>query len=76
MKRSLSFCVAVASLMATALPLAADDWPQWRGPRRDGISHETGLLADWPKDGPKLLWRVDDIGGATPLPPSSMTASI
>jgi outer membrane protein assembly factor BamB len=40
----------------------ADDWPQWRGPQRDGISHETGLLKEWPKDGPKLLWQVKDIG--------------
>ena len=37
---------------------AADDWPQWRGPNRDGISKETGLLKSWPKEGPKVLWRV------------------
>lgn len=33
------------------------DWPQWRGPRRDGVSTEKGLLAVWPADGPKELWR-------------------
>ncbi len=38
------------------------DWPQWRGPRRDGISAETGLLHEWPKDGPKLLWTADKLG--------------
>jgi len=38
------------------------DWPQWRGPRRDGISDEKGLLAEWPEDGPKLLWRVGGLG--------------
>jgi outer membrane protein assembly factor BamB len=38
------------------------DWPQWRGPRRDGISNEKGLLQSWPKNGPKLLWKVDDLG--------------
>jgi outer membrane protein assembly factor BamB len=32
------------------------DWPQWRGPERTAISTETGLLKEWPKDGPKLLW--------------------
>src|SRR6185436_9851476 len=32
------------------------DWPQWRGPNRDAICTETGLLKEWPKDGPKLLW--------------------
>jgi outer membrane protein assembly factor BamB len=44
--------------------LAADaaDWPQWRGPQRNGISQETGLLRLWPKEGPKLLWQVKDIG--------------
>jgi outer membrane protein assembly factor BamB len=38
------------------------DWPQWRGPRRDGISAETGLLPTWPTGGPKLLWKVDGLG--------------
>ncbi len=37
---------------------APDDWPQWRGPNRDGISRETGLLKSWPEGGPKVLWRV------------------
>ncbi len=33
-------------------------WPQWRGPNRDGISTETGILTEWPKDGPKELWQA------------------
>jgi outer membrane protein assembly factor BamB len=37
-------------------------WPQWRGPRRDGISDENGLLQSWPEGGPKLLWRIDGLG--------------
>ncbi|MCD6393431.1 MAG: PQQ-like beta-propeller repeat protein [Planctomycetes bacterium] len=37
-------------------------WPQWRGPRRDGISEEKGLLPRWPEGGPKLLWKVDGLG--------------
>jgi outer membrane protein assembly factor BamB len=41
---------------------AAPDWPQWRGPQRDGISAETGLLQSWPDGGPKLLWKVSGIG--------------
>jgi outer membrane protein assembly factor BamB len=36
----------------------ADDWPQWRGPNRDGISKETGLLSSWPAGGPKLVWKA------------------
>lgn len=46
----------------------ADDWPQWRGPNRDGISKETGLLKDWPADGPKLLWQAKDLGGGYATP--------
>jgi outer membrane protein assembly factor BamB len=48
-------------LVVAGLALAAD-WPQWRGPNRDGVSAETGLLKEWPKDGPKLLWQLNDIG--------------
>ena len=40
---------------------SASDWPQWRGPARDGISRESGLLKQWPAGGPKLLWQVNDI---------------
>ena len=51
-------------------PLATDaaDWPQWRGPQRNGISHETGLLHSWPAEGPKLLWQVKEIGGGYSTP--------
>ena len=40
------------------LPVNAGDWPNWLGPNRNGASPETGLLTDWPKTGPKLLWKV------------------
>ena len=36
----------------------ADDWPQYRGPKRDGISRETGWLTKWPDDGLKVLWKI------------------
>jgi outer membrane protein assembly factor BamB len=39
-------------------PQASGDWPQWRGPRRDGISLETGLNFSWPGSGPKMLWEA------------------
>src|SRR5215471_8962377 len=48
--------------LSITLPIAANDWPQWRGPQRNGISQETGLLQQWPKDGPKIDWKVSDIG--------------
>ncbi len=40
----------------------ADDWPSWRGPYRDGICREKGLLQTWPSGGPKLLWKKSGIG--------------
>ena len=40
----------------------ADDWPQWRGPQRDGRSAETGLLKSWPAAGPPLAWRTSGVG--------------
>jgi outer membrane protein assembly factor BamB len=44
------------------------DWPQWRGPHRDGISAETGLLKEWPKDGPPLAWKAKGLGGGYSAP--------
>ncbi|QEF96622.1 outer membrane biogenesis protein BamB [Stieleria maiorica] len=46
----------------------ADDWPQWRGPERDGKSSESGLLDSWPAAGPKLLWQTDDLGDGYSTP--------
>jgi outer membrane protein assembly factor BamB len=42
---------------------AADEWPQWRGSMRDGISPTTGLTTTWPAGGPKVLWRRPIHGG-------------
>jgi len=39
------------------------DWSRWRGPNGDGISYETGLLSEWPAEGPPLVWRVKGLGG-------------
>src|SRR4051812_13530972 len=52
----------VLSLCLSSTPLLADDWPQFRGPERTGVSKETGLLKAWPKGGPKLLWTYKDAG--------------
>lgn len=40
----------------------ADDWPQFRGPWRDGKSRETGLMEKWPEGGPPMLWHVEGLG--------------
>jgi outer membrane protein assembly factor BamB len=56
----------VAACAADAPPRAAKgaaaDWPQWRGPNRDGISLDTGLIKDWSAQQPKLLWTADGVG--------------
>ena len=41
---------------------AASEWPGWRGPNRDGKSPDKGLLREWPKEGPALLWKTDGLG--------------
>ena len=61
-KMFLALCV----LLIPAAPSA--DWPQWRGPHRDAISNETGLLRDWPKAGPRLLWQLHDLGDGYATP--------
>lgn len=40
----------------------AEDWPEFRGPNRDGVCREKGLLKEWSKDGPKLLWKAKGLG--------------
>jgi len=57
------------SLCFAAVAPAADfDWPQWQGPERNAISSESGLMKEWPADGPKLLWRMDTLGGGYSAP--------
>src|SRR5436190_14275757 len=55
-------------VLALTSAARADDWPQWRGPDRDGISKEKGLLKQWPEGGPKLLWQVNNAGGGYSTP--------
>ncbi|MCA9069068.1 MAG: PQQ-binding-like beta-propeller repeat protein [Planctomycetaceae bacterium] len=62
MTRIFCFLLATSPLLSWGADRKSD-WPSWRGPNRDGISTETGLLDSWPKDGPKLLWRVDKVLG-------------
>jgi len=53
---------ACFALTAVCLLSHASDWPQWRGPDRNGISPETGLLKRWPKSGPPLRWVFTEAG--------------
>ncbi len=52
---------APTTATAAAAP-APGEWPQWRGPARDGHSADKGLLQDWPEGGPALLWKATGIG--------------
>lgn len=47
---------------STSQNIDPGDWPQWRGPYRDGISEETGLLDSWPQEGPPLAWKLTGLG--------------
>lgn len=38
------------------------EWNQWRGPKRDGLSPDTGLLKEWPASGPELAWKATGLG--------------
>ena len=58
MKRIIVFLVVSALLCGSILTATATEWPQWRGPNRDGVSDEVGLLKEWPSEGPKMLWKV------------------
>lgn len=51
-----------SALGLVASQARAADWPQWRGPGRDGISTEKGLSTDWVAAPPKLLWELDGMG--------------
>ncbi len=54
--------IAIAVVLFSNSFAFSDDWPQWRGPNRDGVSQETGLMDQWPETGPPLVWKADQIG--------------
>jgi outer membrane protein assembly factor BamB len=56
-RRSLSLTLLLAGVVGASAVLASD-WPEWRGPTRDGRSTETGLPASWSPKGDNLAWRV------------------
>ena len=58
----------MATALGCAAVAAAADWPQWQGPDRNAISKETGLLKEWPTDGPPLAWKIKGLGGGYSAP--------
>jgi outer membrane protein assembly factor BamB len=61
MNRTLAALIALAATVASTFA-ATFDWPQWRGPNRDDVSKETGLLRSWPEGGPKRVWLYENGG--------------
>ncbi|MEN6574875.1 MAG: PQQ-binding-like beta-propeller repeat protein [Phycisphaerales bacterium] len=58
--KSTAVCAIITGILGGSL--RAGDWPQWRGPNRDAVCTETGLLKQWPEGGPKLLWEISGLG--------------
>ena len=57
LRASIVLCLCALPVLASA-----EDWPTFRGADRTGVSHETGLLREWPKEGPPLLWEARGVG--------------
>ena len=58
-------CFLVLCLLAAGQISGADDWPQWRGPNRDGVWTETGIIDKFDAPEIKLKWKVPIAGGYT-----------
>ena len=56
------FLISGLTICLFSMSLTAKDWPQWRGPDRNGMSTESGLLDQWPEGGPELAWRSSGLG--------------
>jgi outer membrane protein assembly factor BamB len=60
---SFALICAFALLLVTAGNTTPEaEWPQWRGPLRNGLSSETGLLKQWPANGPAAAWSITNLG--------------
>jgi outer membrane protein assembly factor BamB len=70
-RKTSRLCAILLLSLAGPVFSAPGDWPEFRGPNRDDISKETGLLQDWPEGGPKLAWKASGLGegysGVSPL---------
>jgi len=64
----IALLASLTTLSAFAQTAGAGDWPQFRGPNRDGVSRETGLLKSWPATGPALAWKATGLGTGNGTP--------
>ena len=60
--RILLLALILFGLTSQLMAQATANWPQWRGPNRDGVSKESGLLKQWPDGGPMLVWKATGAG--------------
>lgn len=58
-----ALALVLITSVALAAPAASPEWPQWRGPNRDAVAQESGLLKAWPEAGPPLAWKASGLGG-------------
>lgn len=63
MSLRLCSCILFWTITVSAVEPSSTDWPQWRGPKRDNKSTQTGLLKSWEGQTPKLEWKVAGVGG-------------
>src|SRR5438132_10147708 len=63
MCRLARYALALTFLSVICSRARADTWPQWLGPRRDGVWRETGILDKFPANGPRVRWRTPIGGG-------------
>jgi outer membrane protein assembly factor BamB len=68
MKKMKTKVMLIAAIVTITTGSTLADWPQLRGQNRDGKSADTGLLKEWPKDGPPLAWKIDKLGGGYSAP--------
>jgi outer membrane protein assembly factor BamB len=64
MNRTIIICATLLVIGAGIIKgqSVSSDWPQWRGPDRNGLSKETGLLSQWPRSGPPVAWSAAMLG--------------
>ena len=62
-----SICSYLLLLLLLSTPVLANDWAEWRGPARDGISLEKGLPVKWSPAGDNLAWKVPYGGRSAPI---------
>ena len=73
MRKTCYIAATVVLALSVTLPaqgprrVRVGDWPELRGPARDGISRETGLIDTWALNGENFLWRVPSGGRSTPV---------